>query len=202
MEERTCITRDRKSLYPSFQRGAKKVLLFFLILFTILPCIATEAKDDNVFFAQVTTGNKNNEIIAGDSTVFSIWLYSLYPIRNIKCEKNDFKIHHCNISKVTSSQRQSRRYINNKLYYCTLWGQYVISSNKKGTYTFPPLDFTATLYIQVQDDIDPFDPFGFFSQPKYKKTDASTSTPSTKFSIIEEPLKTTEELLKSGKTVI
>ena len=176
-----------------------------VILFTLLSFSVTVAKEDNnTFFAEITTGNKNNEITVGDSTVFSVWLYSIYPFGDIECSKPNIKINNCHVRRVTRNQRQSqsRRYINNKLYYCTLWGQYIIGSDKKGTYTIPSLGFTATLYIQVQQDIDPFDPFGFFRQPQYKKIESSTSTPATKFSIIAEPLKTTEELLKSGKAVI
>ncbi len=161
-------------------------------------------KVDNSFFAKITTNNKNNEIIVGDSAVFSVWLYSLYPISDIKCENGNFEIKNCHIRKITNHQRrsQNRCYIDNKLYYCTLYGQYIIGSNKVGTFNFPSLNFSATLYIQQAQEIDPFDPFGFFSQPKYKKINKTTSSHSTKFSVISEPLKTTEELMKSGKTVI
>ena len=139
-----------------------------------------------------------------DSAVFSVWLYSVYPFGEIKCTNADFRIHNCHIRKVLNHQRrnQSRRYIGNRIYYCTLWAQYIIGSNKKGTFTIPSLDFSATLYIQQEQEIDPFDPFGFFSQPKYKKVSKECSSESVKISVVPEPMKTTEELMKSGKTVI
>jgi len=176
---------------------------FFIILF-IFSTLLLHAKEDRLFFAEVVTNNKSNEIIVGDSAVFSVWLYSVYPFGEIKCTNADFRIHNCHVRKVLNHQRrnQSRRYIGNRIYYCTLWAQYIIGSNKKGTFTIPSLDFSATLYIQQEQEIDPFDPFGFFSQPKYKKVSKECSSESVKISVVPEPMKTTEELMKSGKTVI
>ena len=177
---------------------------FFLFFLLISPTLLLHAKEDRLFFAEVTTNNKNNEIITGDSAVFSVWLYSVYPFGEIKCDNADYKIHNCTVRKVLNQQRrnQSRRYVGNRIYYCTLWAQYIIGGDKKGTFTIPSLNFSATLYIQQEQEIDPFDPFGFFNQPKYKKVYKECSSQSVKFNIVAEPMKTTEELMMSGKTVI
>ena len=127
---------------------------FFIILF-IFSTLLLHAKEDRLFFAEVVTNNKNDEIIVGDSAVFSVWLYSVYPFGEIKCTNADFRIHNCHIRKVLNHQRrnQSRRYIGNR-------------------------------------------------QPKYKKVSKECSSESVKISVVPEPMKTTEELMKSGKTVI
>ena len=166
--------------------------------------LTTHAKDDNSLFVKVTTNNKDNEIIVGDSTVFSVWIYSIYPIGELKCNNNgDIKIKDCHVRKVINHRRsQSRKYFNNTPYYCTLWAQYVVGSKKKGNYTFPSLDFSATLYLEQKQELDPFDPFGFFNKPTYKKQNKNVSSHSTKFSIVAEPEKSTQELIRSGKTVI
>ena len=177
----------------------KKILLLLLLA---LPLLA-RAKDNDEFFARVTAGN-DNEITVGDSTVFTVWLYATKPFGEVTSTSPKVKIGGCHVRLTyqAANSRQSITYLKGKPYYCAAWAQYVIGSDKKGSYTFPALTLQASLYIEQQQQGDPFDPFGFFAQPVYKKIKKSTNSDALKFNVVNAPLKSTEELMKSGKTVI
>lgn len=180
----------------------RRSLIFCFLILSIYP-LATRAKDDQEVFARVVI-NGGDHIITGDSTVFSVILYSSLPFGEVRCTDSHVKISGCHVRKTYqgNGRRQSRRYLGDRAYYTTLWAQYVIGSDDKGKYTFPSLSFSLQLYVEQNDDIDPFDPFGFFRQPSYKKVKANFKSPETRFEVIDQPRKTTEELMKSGKTVI
>ena len=179
----------------------RTILLSLIFLYTLfLP-----AKNNNSsFFAKISIENNKTDIIEGDSAVFSVWLYSALPFGDIKCSNSDIKINHCHVKKFINryTRNQTQRYIGNKAYYCYLWAQYVVKSDKKGNYVFPSLDFSITQYQEIEQNIDPFDPFGFFRKPSYKKISQNASSPIVKFNVITRPLKTTEELIKNGATII
>ena len=178
---------------------------FFLSLSLLSIAFALSAKENNTsFFAKITPADNKTDIAEGDSTVFSVWLYSTLPFDNIKCDNADFKISHCHVRKILNRQyrNQTRRFLNNRPYYCVLWAQYIVKGEKKGSYTFPSLSFSITQYKEIEQNIDPFDPFGFFRQPSYQKISQSCSSTTIKFNVVNTPLKTTEELIKSGKTII
>ena len=178
-------------------------ILISLFVITLISPITINAKEGQEIFSRVVINN-GEHIIAGDSTVFSVIIYSNLPFGEIKCTDSNVKISGCRVRQTYqgNGRRQSRSYLGGRAYYSTVWSQYVIGSNNKGKYTFPSLSFSAQLYIEQSDDIDPFDPFGFFRQPRYKKVKATLKSPETKFEIIDQPRKSTEELMNSGKTVI
>lgn len=177
-----------------------RITIFFLLLCCFLPISAKNSKD---FFSQVTN-QRGTSIIVGDSSIFSVWLYSIYPFSDIKCANANIKIRGCHVRKVyqTKGQQQSIRYINGIPYYSTLWAQYIVGGEAKGNYNFPSLSFSAILYQQQESQPNQLDPFGFFTQPTYKKLKRNCIGAQLNFKIISAPLKTTEELIKSGKSII
>lgn len=177
----------------------KRILLILLMM---LPLMAM-SKDGDEFFARIEAQNEG-KIYVGDSALVSVCLYSNRPFGEIKANGPKVKISGCRVRQVYQggNRRQSVTNLNGKAYYTTVWAQYIVGSDKKGTYSFPLLNFNATLYIEQEQSIDPYDPFGFFRQPVYKKVNKATSTTKFSINVVAAPLKTTEDLLKSGKTVI
>lgn len=176
----------------------------FCILFVCCTLFyALQAKENNSFLVKVTAREKA-QIVEGDSAIFSVWLYSTYPMGDIQCDNPTIKINHCHVrlAQEGNPRNQKITIVNNKKYYCLLWGQYIVGGSRRGSYTFPSMTFSINQYIEQEDSLDPFDPFGFFRQPTYKKIPCKATSDGLKFTIIPEPQKTTQELLQSGKTVI
>lgn len=175
--------------------------MIFLLL--LLP-FGLSAKEDATFFAKVTQ-QPEGSLIEGDSLLVTVWIYSVHPFDNVQCKDEKVKMGNCSVRQTYAArgrQRQQRAYVNGRSYYCSAVRQYCVGSSRTGEYQFPELSFRATVYVEQKQDIDPFDPFGFFSQPVYKKAEKACVSPVHKITVTKRPLKSTEELIKSGKTVI
>lgn len=179
-----------------------KKFIFILIASCMLSFVM-QAKENSSFLVKVTAGEKA-QFIEGDSAVFSVWLYSAHPMGEIQCDNPTVRINHCHVRMVHKGNPRNQKIsiFNNRKYYCLLWGQYVVGGSRRGNYTFPRMTFSINQYVEQEDSIDPFDPFGFFRQPAYRKIPCKATSEGLKFDIIPEPRKTTQELLQSGKTVI
>ena len=141
-------------------------------------------------------------IITDSNSSFFIMSKSITP--TLRGDNPTIKINHCHVrlAQKGNPRNQKITIVNNKKYYCLLWGQYIVGGSRRGSYTFPSMTFSINQYIEQEDSLDPFDPFGFFRQPTYKKIPCKATSDGLKFTIIPEPQKTTQELLQSGKTVI
>ena len=180
----------------------KKALL---LIFLFTACTLNPwAKNDNEFFARAVL-NEKNEIVAGDSALINVWIYSVVPFDQVNCATNKVKVHGCTVRQVAGAgkHRVTQKRFNGRVYYAMLWSQFVVAPESKGSFTFPEMDFSATTYWEVQQrEVDPFDPFGFFRRPKYKKEKREATSPSLKFQGVGAPMKSTQELIQSGHNVI
>ena len=176
-----------------------------LLLFLLILSNGLDAKDNGTTFFAEAMPQHEKGFTEGDSMLVTVWLYSQHPFGDIRCEQSKFKINGATVRTIYTAQgrgRQQRTRKDGRIYYCAAAVQYMVSAPRPGTLTFPSLQFSATLYLEQEQDIDPFDPFGFFRQPTYKKQQKTCTSPALKIQVTKPPLKSTEELIRSGKTVI
>ena len=147
-----------------------------------------------------------NGVLAGDSMLVSVVLYSQYPIAEAECTTT-FKVSGKGNAKCTARRlginrnaTASRTREGRNVYYTLVWDQYVVAPDAVGTYTIPSLKFSAKLQ-QVVRMPDLFDQM-MGASPEYRTHKVSGSSESFTFEAKEKPRRSTRDILSSGGTML
>lgn len=142
------------------------------------------------------------KIYEGDSLLVTVEITGSYPFQEIKVA-GPFQMKNCHVRSIQINRdaTRRRRYENNKVLYSIVWGQYVITPSKKGRYTLPSLRFDVTFSVARQSESS-FEDFFFGKQPEYKTIKVKAYSEKSVFDVVEKPLPTTKDLLKSGGVII
>ncbi len=175
----------------------KKLFSLLLLLLLALPLAA---RDEATLFARIVPDRE--QVYAGDSMLVSVVLYSSLPIAKAECS-TDFKVKgKCKLRKLNINREATagRTREGRNVYYTLVWNQYVVAPQQTGSFSVPAQKFKATLQ-QVVRMPDIFDQI-MGARPEYKEIDAQGSSESFTFEVKEKPLRSTKEIMKSGKVVI
>lgn len=175
----------------------KHLLTLLLALCTFSPCLADDAAD---FFVRLIPDRE--AVYTGDSMMVSVVLYSAYPVAKAE-SVNDFSVKgKCGVRRLPINRDATvgRVRENGRVYYTMVWAQYVLAPAKTDTYTVPAQKFKATLQ-QVVRMPDLFDQM-MGARPEYREHKVSASSKALTFKATDKPLRTTQEVLRSGGTVL
>lgn len=143
-----------------------------------------------------------DKVYVGDSVVVWVMLYTSSPIAKAECT-TDFSVKgKCNVTKVDIDRNSTvgRMRQGGNTYYTMLWNQYVVVPQKTGNYTIPTQKFKAFLK-QLVSMPDLFEEMmGAVPMYKVEKVEG-VSSPLT-FEVKERPLRSTQEMMRSGSGVI
>ena len=174
----------------------RKVFLLLLLLIN-LPLGAAEKE---TFFARVIPDRQ--EIYAGDSMLVSIVVYSEAPIEKAECLTNFSVKEKCTMRKldINRDATVSRVREGNHVYYTLVWSQYVFAPREAGNYTIPVQKFKASLrkVISMPDMFDQM----MGARPEYKTVKVQGESKALTIRVVERPLRTTQEMMRSGSGVI
>lgn len=179
--------------------GMNRFLVCFLLLLCgalLRPAAAESRKGVDDFFVQLECARP--EILEGDSCLVTVRVYSLHPIAEV--EKIKFpKVKGCRVAprSVRMVQRRVRR--GRTVYYTVDAAQVYVCPEEVGTFRIPECKVAVQVRCPVRGE-SVYEPF-FGLVPKYKAEKRTAQSESIKIAVCEVPLKTTEELLKSGKNV-
>lgn len=176
---------------------AKKLLSLFLLILLALPLAA---KSEATLFARIVPDRE--QVYAGDSMLVSVVIYSSLPIAQAQCS-TDFKIKgKCKVRKLNINRDATagRTREGRNIYYTLVWNQYVVAPQQVGSFTIPAQKFKATLQ-QVVRMPDIFDQM-MGARPEYKEVSAQGGSDSFTFEVKEKPLRSTQEMMQSGKVVL
>ena len=175
-----------------------------LLLFIVTFATASAEKGTPALFARILPDRTT--LIAGDSMLVSVVLYAQHPIAEAECNST-FKVTGKNGGKCTyrrlnidRNSTAGRTREGGKVYYTLVWNQYVVAPNSVGRYSIPPLKFTATLQ-QVVRMPDLFDQM-MGASPEYKEHKEKGTSETFTFEAKEKPRRSTQEILRSGGTML
>lgn len=173
--------------------------LFLLLLALLLLPLSVCAK--GTFFVRIMPDR--NTLYVGDSMLVSIVLYASAPIAKAECTTNfSIKGGNCGVRKLNINRDATANRVREgqNIYYTLVWNQYVVAPTKTGRYTVPTQKFKATLQ-QVESMPDLFDQMMGIT-PKYREEKViGTSEPYT-FEVTSKPLRSTQEMMRSGTGVL
>lgn len=173
---------------------------FITLLLFFLPVLDLSAEDLGDFFVRILPDRET--IYTGDSMKVSVVLYSAYPIAKAEAT-SDFKVKgKCGVRRLTIYRDATigRVRENGRVYYTMVWAQYVLSPTQSDTYTIPAQKFKATLQ-QVVRMPDFFDQM-MGAQPEYKEIKVTGASKTFTFKTTEKPLRSTQDVIKSGGTIL
>lgn len=170
------------------------------ILVLICACLAVAGLSarDKVkvdFFARFECDRET--LYLGDSCLVSMVLYANAPFESVDGVKVPaVKGARCHKRPVRRKQNVVRTRINGRTYYTLVLAQYVVVPEKVGTITLSgqKLSGTFRLYRKTAD------PFGFFfDMPRsYQSVKADCECKKLEIKVEKKPLRSTEEILRSG----
>lgn len=178
----------------------KRAFTILCFLLVTLPLIA--GRDDAVLFARIHP--ERSTLYAGDSMLVTIMLYASAPIVQAECT-SDFSIkgsHKMRFRSLplnraaTASQVREGAFV----YYTLVWAQYVVSPTSVGDYTIPSQKFKATL--QRIDQMPSWFDRMMGARPKVTELEASGKSQPLTIKVTERPLRSTQEIMRSGKTIL
>lgn len=175
----------------------KTYIVAFVLAFLLLPFTAC-AK--GTLFVKIVPDRTT--IYAGDSMLVSVVLYASAPIAKAQCS-TDFSVKgSCSVRKldIDRDATAGRTREGRNVYYTLVWNQYVMAPQKKGKYTIPAQKFKATLQ-QVVSMPDWFDQM-MGATPKYSEEKVQCTSEPFTFEATEKPLRTTQEMMRSGTGVL
>lgn len=175
----------------------RKIILALLSILLALPLMAEEKGE-----LQVRILPDRETVYAGDSMLVSVVLYASAPIAKAECS-TDFDIKgKCRVRKldINRDATASRVREGRTIYYTLVWAQYVVAPQKTGSYSVPAQKFKATLQ-QVVRMPDLFDQM-MGARPEYKELKASASSEVFKFDVTGKPLRSTQEIMQGGGTIL
>lgn len=172
---------------------------FFLIILMLL-CSPLQLLAKGTFFVRIMPDRET--LYAGDSMLVSVVLYASSPIAKAECT-TDFSVKgKCDVRKLNINRNATagRTREGRNVYYTLVWSQYVVAPSKVGSYTIPTQRFKATLQ-QVVSIPDLFDQM-MGATPKYREEKVECSSKPYVFEVKEKPLRSTQEMIRSGAGVL
>jgi len=175
----------------------RKTIFTLICIFLALPLMAEERGE-----LQVRIVPDRETVYAGDSMLVSVVLYASAPIAKAECPTKFSVSGKCRVRKldINRDATASRVREGRNIYYTLVWAQYVVAPEKTGRFTIPAQKFKATLQ-QVVRMPDLFDQM-MGARPEYKELKASASSEEYKFEVKEKPLRSTQEIMRGGGTVL
>ncbi len=154
-------------------------------------------KASDVFFVQAEC--QKQELVEGDSCLVVYWLYSAYPLKRV--EKADApRVKGCKVSEVPVRRVQQRVRRGRRVYYAVAWQGYRVVPEKVGTYRIPECKYEVVLSRGIASQ-DPFERF-WGRMERYEDVECSAEAPAWELTVKKNPPRTTEEILRSGGTVL
>ena len=186
------------------QRAFTALLTLCLLTTTVA---GKTKKVQNALFAKTVVKN-DAKIYRGDSSVVTVYAYSLMPFGSVQTPAKAPKLKGCHVRRLPQrGQRQSITYLDGRPYYTVVCGQYMVGSSKNGKYKFPKVKVNAVVMEEKEEDRNRRDPFfgpfsDFFRQPEYNPINQSATSPATPFEVVSPPRKSSEQLRHEGKMLI
>ena len=180
-----------------------KRLFFFLLLLSATLSVAAKGSDA-AFFARIIPDRQ--QVIAGDSMLLSVVLYAEYPIAQAECTnaftitnkgKNACRSRRLSINRDATASRVRE---NGRIFYTLVLDQYVVAPSVAATYSVQPLKIKAKLQEVVRMP-DLFDQM-MGARPEYKAHDVNGTSEVFTFEAKPKPQRSTEEILRSGATLL
>lgn len=171
-----------------------------LLLPFLLLCLCLQVRAQHEFFARMVPDREH--IYAGDSMLLSVVLYATAPIDRVE-SKTEFSVKgKCRFRplRINRNATAGRTREGNKVYYTMVWAQYVVAPSEVGTYTVPAQKFKATLQ-EVTHMPDLFEQM-MGARPEYREIPISGTSGAFDIVVKEKPLRTTQEMLRSGVGVM
>lgn len=175
----------------------KHLATLWIALCLALPTMAAEKGE-----LQIRIVPDRNEIYAGDSMLVSVVLYASAPIAKAECS-TDFSVKgKCHVRKIDINRNATAGRVREgrKIYYTLVWAQYVVAPTRTGSFAIAPQKFKATLQ-EVVSMPDLFDQM-MGAQPKYRELKAEAASDTYNFTVTEKPLRSTQEMMQGGGTVL
>lgn len=175
---------------------------FTILSFLLLALTAMAGRDEGVLFAKIHP--ERTTLYAGDSMLVTIVLYASAPIAQAECTttfsiKGSRNVRFRSLPfnrAATASQAREGAFV----YYTLVWAQYVVAPTSAGNYTIPAQKFKATL--QRIDQMPSWFDRMMGARPKITEIEASGKSESLTIKVTERPLRSTKELMRSGKTIL
>lgn len=175
----------------------KRLLIPLLLMLMVLPL---RAATKDVLFARILPDRTT--LYAGDSMLVSVVLYATAPIAKAECTSQFVVKGKCDVRKLDIDRNATagRTREGRQMYYTLVWNQYVVAPQKTGTYTIPVQKFKATLQRVVRMP-DLFDQM-MGATPEYKEHKEKGTSETFTFEAKEKPRRSTQEILRSGGTML
>lgn len=175
-----------------------KRLLF--ALFIAVLALQVRAAEDAHLFARIIPDR--DVVYAGDSILVSVVLYATSPIAKAE-STTDFMVKgKCSTRKLPINRNATagRTREGQNIYYTLVWNQYVVAPTHAGKYTIPVQKFKATLQkvVRMPDFFDQM----MGAQPEYKNIKVQGASKAFTFEVTEKTLRSTQEMMRSGKGVL
>lgn len=178
-------------------------LLILLLTIVISTPVWAGGKDEADVFARYEC--QRDDVIAGDSIVINIVLYSSHPFQKAECTTKNIKIKGCTPRLVArrGNRQQQRVRLSQGIYYAIVWDSYVVGHAQPTEIKFPEVQFDCQVEIVESEGYDPFDPFGFFGRPQRKSREVQQKckAPAFVLPVIERPKRSTQEAISSGSRI-
>lgn len=173
--------------------------LCLVFLFTSLPmwaaCEREESKE--LTFARVYCDY--DRLIAGDSCVISYVVYATSPFKMVE-KLSKVKVKNGEVRPWTLRRQHLQRVREQgAVYYALLVEEYVVKTKDVGKFVIAPRDYVVELSIEEYED--PFD--AFFAPPsKVRKVKLKGESDRFVLNVVNKPMRTTKQMLRSGLDVI
>lgn len=176
-----------------------KRILLLLLAGMAFAALSAREKVKVDFFARLQCDR--NVVYMGDSCLVSVVLYADAPFEKVDCHtKPDVKNARLRERRLYGGRPMGRTQINGKVYYTYVWTQYVLTPEKLGNVSMPVFEFTGTFRIYLESR-DPFSLF-FGAPQRYRLVETDGESGKLKIEVKEKPLRTTEEIMRSGGGVL
>ena len=178
---------------------SKWLCLCFVLLSSSLNMWAIGERNEraNATFARVYCDY--DRLVVGDSCVISYVIYATSPfvmVENLsKARVKNGKVRPLPLRR----QHLQRVREQGKVYYALLVEEYVVMTKNVGKLVIAPRDYEVEL--SIEEYADPFD--SFFAPPsKVRKVKLNGESERFVLNVIERPMRTTRQMLRSGLEVI
>lgn len=173
----------------------------FLLLLSLLPLLASASSAAKETL-QVRILTDPTSIYSGDSMLVSVVLYSSAPVASASCEGKISIDGKCKVRQLPVDRQGTAGKVREgqSIYYTLVWAQYVVAPLQAGRVTIPPIRFNATLQrvVRMPDFFDQM----MGARPEYKETKVSATSAPFVVEIKDKPLRSTQEMMRRGSSVL
>lgn len=147
------------------------------------------------------------EIVAGDSMLVNVVLYSSAPFHHVHQPKKPLTLKSGTMRLLPQRViNQQRVRLEQGVYYAIVLQRYMVSAESAGTLTLPgtKLQGDFIVYTPLFAESLPQSPYGFFHQTPYKSSIVSRKCrlESKRIKVRERPKRSTQDVIRSGGRVI